>query len=301
MGWPAVATVREAWRALAHDENVQPASGTAIDVAAGSEILGESGDLARQSALALESTKLVLQTEAIALPLGILLAFFLFRTDAAGGKLLLGSMILAAFVPLPLHATSWLGAFGNVGRHQLFGWQPILVGRSGAAFVHAMATLPWVVLIGGMGLCAVEPELEESALLDHTPARVLRTVTFRRALSAIAAAGLAVAVLTAGDMTVTDLLQVRTYAEESYLQYTLGRGPGAAAQVVIPPLCLLGILILLVARTLARLDPSRVASSFARARVWSLGAWRVPIGLLLVMIVGTAVALPFIGLIWRCR
>ena len=27
--------------------------------------------------------------------------------------------------------------------------------------------------------------------------------------------------------------------------------------------------------------------------------WRVPIGLLLVMIVGTAVALPFIGLIWR--
>ena len=95
----------------------------------------------------------------------------------------LASMILAAFVPLPLHATSWLGAFGNVGRHQLFGWQPILVGRSGAAFVHAMATLPWVVLIGGMGLCAVEPELEESALLDHTPARVLRTVTFRRVLS----------------------------------------------------------------------------------------------------------------------
>ena len=158
--------------------------------------------------------------------------------------------------------------------------------------MHAMATLPWVVLIGGMGLCAVEPELEESALLDYTPARVLRTVTFRRALSAIAAAGLAVAVLTAGDMTVTDLLQVRTYAEESYLQYTLGRGPGAAALVVIPPLCLLGILILLVGRTLARLDPSRVASSFARARVWSLGAWRVPIGLSLVVIVGTAVALP---------
>ena len=54
----------------------------------------------------------------------------------------------------------------------------------------------------------------------------LLRVTLRRALGAIAAAALAVAVLTAGDMTVTDLLQVRTYAEEAYLQYSLGRGPG---------------------------------------------------------------------------
>ena len=45
------------------------------------------------------------------------------------------------------------------------------------------------------------------------------------------------AVLTAGDMTVTDLLSVRTYAEEAYLQYTLGRGPGAAALVALPPIC----------------------------------------------------------------
>ena len=54
-------------------------------------------------------------------------------------------------------------------------------------------------------------------------------------------------------MTVTDLLQIRTYAEESYLQYTLGRGPGAAALVALPPLCVLGVLILLVGRALARL------------------------------------------------
>ena len=227
----------------------------------------------------------MLETEAIALPLGILLAFFLFRTDALGRTLLLGLIILAAFIPLPLHATAWLGAFGNVGRLQLFGWQPILVGRSGAAFVHAMAALPWVVLIAGMGLCAVEPELEESALLDFGPARVLRIVTLRRALAAIAAAALAVAVLTAGDMTVTDLLVIRTYAEESYFQYTLGRGPGDAALVAIPPLCVAG-------RTdfagwkvsIARLDPSRIASSFARARVWSLGAWRIPLGLLLCVV-----------------
>jgi iron(III) transport system permease protein len=299
VGWPVLATVQEARRALAGDENAQPASGTAIDAAGAPDLLQDSGTFARQSALALESAKLVLETEVIALPLGILLAFFLFRTDAVGRKPLLGLIILAAFVPLPLHATSWLGALGNVGRQQLFGWQPILVGRFGAAFVHAMATLPWVVLIAGMGLCAVEPELEESALLDYGPARVLRKVTLRRALAAIAAAALAVAVLTAGDMTVTDLLLIRTYAEESYLQYTRGRGPGDAAQVAIPPICLLGVLILLVGRSLSRLDPTRIASSFSRARVWSLRTWRIPSGLFLCLIVGNAFALPLYGLVWR--
>lgn len=181
MGWPVLATVQEASRALASTENTLPASGTALDGASWSESRRESRNSSRQATLALESAKLVLETEAIALPFGLLLAFFLFRTDAFGGRLLLALIVLAAFVPLPLHATAWLGALGNAGRLQLVGWQPILVGRSGAAFVHAMAALPWVVLITGMGLSSVEPELEESALLEYGPARVLRTVTLRRA------------------------------------------------------------------------------------------------------------------------
>ncbi len=124
-------------------------------------------------------------------------------------------------------------------------------------------------------MAAVEPELEESALLDAPPWRVLVRVTLRRAIGAIAAAALAVAVLTAGDMTVTDLLQVRTYAEEAFLQYTLGRGPGEAAFVTLPPLLLLGILILLAGQGLSQVDPARLVSSFARSRVWSLRRWRV--------------------------
>ena len=299
VGWPALATVLEAVRAFSESENALPGSGESLDSSAWSEILRDSGGIARPAGLAIESTKLVLETEAIALPLGLAISLLLFRTNAFAGRLLLGLITLAAFIPLPLHATAWLGALGNAGRLQALGWQPILVGRHGAAFVHAMAALPWVVLIAGMGFCAVEPELEESALLDFGPFRVLRVVTLRRALAAIAAAALAVAVLTAGDMTVTDLLVIRTYAEESYLQYTLGRGPGAAALVALPPMCLLGVLILLLSFALARLDPSRVASSFARARVISLGAWRIPLGLLMVVVVGNALALPLYGLIWR--
>ena len=320
VGWPALATVLEATRAvdrlegtlrragwttqadaLARWQGSEPVteSGTALDPAGTAELLRENRGLARPVRLALETTGLVLATEAIALPLGILLAILLFRTDLWGRHVLLALVALAAFVPMPLHATAWLGALGNAGRMQALGMRPILVGRFGAAVVHAMAALPWVVLVAGVGLCAVEPELEESALLEFGPWRVLIRVTLRRAIGAIAAAALAVAVLTAGDMTVTDLLQVRTYAEEAYVQFILGRGLADAAVVALPPMVVLGLMILIVGRALSRLDPARLVSSFSQARTWRLGGWRVPGGVLLVALIGNIVAFPLYSLLWR--
>jgi iron(III) transport system permease protein len=299
VGWPALATVREASRAGALYYDTVPATGTALDLAGSAALLRDSGGMARPLRLATETVSLVTVTEAIALALGIPLALLLFRTDAWGRRILLAVIGLSAFVPLPLHATAWLGAFGNLGRAQAFGGRPILVGLVGAAVVHALAALPWVVLIVGVGLCAVEPELEESALLDYGTGRVLLRVTLRRALGAVAAAALAVAVLTGGDMTVTDLLQIRTYAEEAYLQYSLGRGPGAAALVALPPLFLVGSLILITGHALGRFDPARLVSSFSRARLWHLGRWRVACGLLLLALIGNAAALPLYSLVWR--
>jgi iron(III) transport system permease protein len=282
IGWPALATV------------IAAGAGSTRSAA---EI--ETGGVGRPLGLAFETTRLVLATELLALPIGIPLALFLFRTDLWGRRALLALLALAAFVPMPLHATVWLGAFGNQGRSQMFGAAPILVGWPGAAFVQAMAAIPWIVLLAGVGFRTVEPELEEAALLDLPAWRVLTRVTLRRGLGAVAGAALAVAVLTAGDMTVTDLLQVRTYAEEAYLQYNLGNGPGTAAAVALPSLVVLGGLILVAAWALLRADPSRLASAAARGKVWRLGAWRVPMGLAVVGTVGNLAALPLYGLLWR--
>jgi iron(III) transport system permease protein len=270
-----------------------------MDPVGSAELLRDTGGLARPARLALETIILVVATESIALPLGILLAVFLFRTDAWGRRFFLILVGFAVFVPLPVHATAWLGAFGNAGRSQVFGVQPILVGHVGAAIVHALAALPWVILIVGVGLTTVEPELEESALLEYSPVRVLARVTLRRAVGMIAAAALAVAVLTGGDMTVTDLLQIRTYAEEAYLQFNLGRGPADAAVVALPPLIVLGVLLIVIGQALVRLDPARLVSSFTQARVWNLGAWRIPCGGVLLILVGNLVAFPLYSLLWR--
>ncbi|HEV3168309.1 MAG TPA: ABC transporter permease subunit [Isosphaeraceae bacterium] len=288
VGWPAAATVLSAWRgpSAATGEGLLEADGTSSRL---DPPLRQAG----------ETLRLVLATEAMALPVGVVLALVLFRTDLWGRRALLGLVALAVFIPLPLHTIAWLGAFGNAGRAQLFGLAPVLVGWKGAAFVHAMAALPWVVLLAGVGLRTVEPELEEAALLDWPAWRVVLGVTLRRGLGAIAGAALAVAVLTAGDMTVTDLLQVRTYAEVAYIQYQLGNGPAVAAAVALPPLIVLGGLVLWAAWGLLRADPARIPSPSTRARLWRLGRWRWLLGLAVWLTVGNAVALPIDSLIWR--
>jgi iron(III) transport system permease protein len=288
LGWPGAALVLEAARGTSLAETARGLMDTALAGAAG-----------RPLGLAAATLRVTLGAEALALPAGIALAVLLFRTDLWGRRLLLGLLALALFVPMPLHATAWLGAIGNVGRLQALGGRPLLTGWTGAAFVHALAALPWVVLLAGVGLRSVETEAEESALLEMPARRVVVRVTLRRSLGALAAAALAVAVLTAGDMTVTDLLQVRTYAEEAYIQSQLGEGPAAAAKVAIPPLLVLGGAILAGARALGRWDPARLVSSREQPRTWRLGRGRVPLGLAVVLLVGAVLAVPIYGLIWR--
>jgi iron(III) transport system permease protein len=162
-----------------------------------------------------------------------------------------------------------------------------------------MAAIPWVAILSGIGLRTVEPELEEAALVDLPAWRVVAFVSLRRAAGAIAGAALVVAVLTAGDMTVTDLVQVRTYAEEAYNQYQLGRGAAAAAGVALPPLLVFGALVGVAGWGLMRTDPARLASAADLGRVWQLGRWRFPVGLGAGAAVGCLVGLPLFALIWR--
>ncbi len=160
--------------------------------------------------------------------------------------------------------------------------------------------LPWVVLIVSIGLISVEPELEDAAWLDLPAWRVAWSVTLRRSLGAIAGAALAVAILTASDMTVTDLIPLRTYAEESYTLAQLGIDQGRlAALSTLPQLAVILVLVLLGSRSLLKLDPARAASAGARARTWPLGRARETLTWQVWLIVATLLTLPLFGLLWR--
>jgi len=251
---------------------------------------------------------LVAGTLAISLPIGTALAVLLFRTDAPGRRtvaVLLGIMLI---VPLYLHAAAWEAGFGPSGWFTVLAGNPyqaeLLSGWRGAVWVHALAALPWVVLIVGLAVRWVEPELEEAALLDGNVWQVLTRVTLRRALLAIGLAAVWIALSVATEMTVADLFQtgttrLRTYAEEIYTQSNLGPEPGR-----VPLSSWIGVVVsgsltacaLLLCLAAARW---RAAPTDRPPLVYRLGRWRPVALLLLLMVAAIVVGVPLINLVTK--
>jgi len=197
-------------------------------------------------------------TLALALPAGVATAVLLYRTDLPLRKPLRGLTILALFVPLPVVCSAWQAALGTGGWLAFFSWSEAPgrfwpAGLWPAILVHAVAALPWVVLIVGQGLRWVEGELEADALLAAGVWRVLWRVTLPRCRGVIGAAGLWVALQTASEITVTDQMQVRSLAEEVYLELWQG-GPDALARSTAASLPVVLALALLVFLALSRLE-----------------------------------------------
>jgi iron(III) transport system permease protein len=288
LAWPLVRLVREpsAWASFA--------------------------DSSRLLALAGNSLALTVGTLLLCVPAGVFLAVLLARTDLPGRRWLGWLLLLTLFIPLPLFTSAWQTILGAEGWWPLPGWSggsavvpgqwaPWGQGIGSAVWIHAVAGLPWVVLMVEPGLRWVEREVEESALLEMAPWQVLLRVTLPRAKAAIAMAVLWVAVQTAGEITVTDVMQVRTFAEEIYTQMVLG---GTAAEVVtrslavaVPGIVLGTGLVLLVVRSWERSLPP--AEDVPPPRIYSLGAARWPAALLATVVCVGLLLVPLGGLVWR--
>lgn len=224
----------------------------------------------RIAELAANTFGLISLTLLFALPPGIALAVLLERTDLPGARFFRAALGVSLFVPLPLFALAWQSVGGG-------GWRPWTQGLWFASFIHAAAALPWVVWLVGLGLSRVEPELEEDALTAMPAWRVLWHVSLRRASPAIGLSIVWVALQAAGEIAVTDMAIVRTFAEEVYTQFVLG-GPdslGRAVAIALPST----ILSIVVVAVLMRRWNSRLTLAVPSrpAIVRSLGVARWPI------------------------
>jgi len=274
---------------------------------------------ARLRELAANSCLLVGGVLALALPVGTAGAVLLYRSDLPGRRGFRMLVVLSLFVPLPLFASAWQATLGAGGLFPTVGWlatapgapsapgfppryvwQPWAQGIGAAIWVHAMAGLPWVVWLVGQGLCWVERSLEEDALTVAAPWRVLLGVTLPRCRAALAAAALIVGVQTATEITVTDLMQVRTFAEEVYLQFSL-QDPLVLARAVA--VCLPLVLLVMTLTTIAaarwergipaldELAEPLVLIRLGRARGSALGAALLAAAML--------TGVPVVGLVWK--
>ncbi|MEO8498680.1 MAG: hypothetical protein ABI614_26765, partial [Planctomycetota bacterium] len=209
------------------------------------------------------------------------------------------------FVPIYLQAAGWDAGFGKQGWYSFAHGSvaaPILDGWRAAIWIHAMAAIPWVILIVGLGLWLVEPELEEAALLDGSALSVFLKITARRSAPFLVVAVMWILVTVGTEMTVTDLYRVRTFAEEIYIDV-----PFAGAINTLEPLRPTGLatvlfvssLVAITLLLLSRLVPPENFPSHTRRRVFRLGRWRWPVavvvGLLVLVLIGT----PMLNVIYK--
>lgn len=182
-------------------------------------------DPSRQVLLLRNSLLFTAGTVAVALAVGAPVGFLVFRAGIPFRRIFIVLCVTAACVPLYVTATCWMA---------LFGMNFWLYNTAGAAWISGIAFAPLAALITGAGFASAGRDAEEAALLDAGRAGVFLRVTLPAGLRWIAAAAAVTAALSVWDITVTDILVVRTYAEEVFTQFQLGAGPGRAAAVALP-------------------------------------------------------------------
>ena len=255
----------------------------------------------RAAGLAANTARLAAATCALGVPLGTLLALLLVKTDVPGRRFATCALVWLLFLPLYLQVGAWQAGFGLQGWQTLAGLGPaVLDGWRGAVWVHAVTAVPWVALIVGAGLRSIRAELEEAALLDVPPARVLFHVTLRYAMPFVAAAVLWTAVSAAGEIAVTDLFQVRTYAEELYTEAALGTPSGEAPIGALGGIAVTAWPVLAALVFVLRVSPRDRQGAARPAVVFRLGAARGPMALLLGFAFALLVGLPLVNLAWKC-
>lgn len=269
----------------------------ALSLLAVAPLVGQDQRTAR---LALSTLWLAGATVAVSVPVGAVLALALVRTEIParrGFGILLAGLL---FVPLYVQAAAWQAGLGAKGWLILSGAEPLLLeGRYAAVWVYSAAAIPWVVLIVAGGMCFVERELEEEALLNTGAGRVFRQVAMRRGWAAIGAAALWVGVTTAGDTTVCSLFQVHSYAEQLYNDVAIGREPGQAALGALPGMIVCAWLVLAAALLAVRLAPLAKFGGVRRPLVYRLGRWRWLAAILAAAMVALLLGVPLASLAWK--
>ncbi|MFO0807298.1 MAG: hypothetical protein U0746_01605 [Gemmataceae bacterium] len=250
----------------------------------------------RWSSLAANSLCLVAGTCVLALPVGTLLALLLERTDLIGRKWIQRGLIVALFVPLPVIATAWQEVVGGGG------WS---IGLPAAICLHAIAGLPWVVWLVALGAASIEPEVEDDALTHASAWVVLQRVVLSRIWASVGVAGLWLAISCATEITITDVTQVRTFAEEVYTQTVLP-DPGApvetmparAVAVAFPPVVLTTLFVgFVVVRWRSRLPA--LTSTPRQRPIVLLGRWQAPMFALALLTLIALLAVPIGVLVQR--
>ena len=170
-----------------------------------------------------------LAASALAIPLGLAICWAIRQGGQTGRWLTLACLVLS-MLPMVIHVSAWDAAIGKLGwlttvRGNVL--TPLLSGWWAAVWTHGVIAAPQIGLL--LYFCENKQQriYEEQALLDANAWTTFFTVSLWRQWPLLMVAVLWVIVTCSREITVTDLYQVETFAEQIYLGYSLGTGNAA--------------------------------------------------------------------------
>jgi iron(III) transport system permease protein len=168
---------------------------------------------------------------AVAVCAALPVAVLAFRTDLRVRRVVVAALLL--FTVIPMYVSAGLAA--SLVDLSRFRGSALMAG----VLYGAILIAPCALLIG-IGLRQAGAACEEAALLDTSPARALWHVSLPAAGWSIVIAAILALYVTATDYFVTDLLQVRTFAEEVYTSFALLGSAGGPIFVALPAVLMFG-------------------------------------------------------------
>ncbi|MGH9154732.1 MAG: ABC transporter permease, partial [Acidimicrobiales bacterium] len=241
--------------------------------------------------LVVNTASLGVATTALALVVGVGVAWLVERTDLPARRTLALAATLPLVVPTYVGALAVKAAFGPAG---LVGEVPGLLGFRGATLTLGLSTYPYVLLMARSALAGADPALEEVARsLGDSGLAVARRVVLPVVRPAMAAGGLLVFLYVLSDFGAVSILQFDTVTRGIFLEYrslSADRAPAAVLGVVLVALTLVAVL---GGRAVAgRAAPARAVAGRAPPRLVRLGRWRWPAAAAVAAVVTAGVGVP---------
>ncbi len=257
-------------------------------------------------ALILRTGLLATLSTALALLLGLPLAWLVVRTDLPWRGLWRWLGVLPLAIPPYIGALTFITLFGPVGivNKTLSGIAggPIfdIYSLWGGVLVLGLFTYPFILLLAAAAMESTNPALEEAARsLGEGTVGIFTRVTLPLLMPSILAGSLMVFLYALADFGAVSILRLNTFTTEIYHQLNTRFEISAAAALSGVLLGLAILVLLLQGRVLGSKYYTQVGSAARPAPLIALGRWRYPGLLYAIGVISASTLLPLALLVYH--
>lgn len=180
--------------------------------------------------------------------LGVPLSFLIKRTDLPFKRFFNWAYLVPLIIPPYIHAIIWVKFFNS---HLATIWHFIMPGLKlpsiyslpGGVFVFTLSFFPFVTLIASSGLNSIDRSLEEASYMNRGVSKTIGRITVPLLTPHITSAAILVFVFTVINFEVPDILRLRVYPIEIFINFSAFYNERAATILSAPLILVTFIMI----------------------------------------------------------